>query len=90
MKGKRETDRNRHIRDVAARLLRWWERDPLIGAPPDRAGGGRRALAFAMGLHGRLGAGSPVRRLDDMLVALVLASLLHRLPVRWQALPTSS
>ncbi len=47
---------------------------PATGAPPYRAAAGRRWLAFAMGRHGRLGAGSPVRRLDDLLVALVLAS----------------
>ncbi len=34
-----------------------------------------RALAFAMGLHGRLGRASPARRLDDALARHVLHDL---------------
>jgi hypothetical protein len=35
----------------------------------------KRAQAFAMGLHGRLGRASPARRLDDALARHVLHEL---------------
>ncbi len=64
---------------IAIAIATWWKRHVALFSISSlstrhTAAAGRRSLAFAMGRHGRLGAGSPVRRLDDLLISLILAS----------------